>query len=347
MNLTHLGQQALLAVQDAPKGKTFFFPEQASTVAGDIDSLFYLIYWVSVVSFVLVIGATAFFAWHYREREGKRAIKTSTHDNTLEMTWTIIPTILVAVMFWIGFKGFLDLKRAPENSYEIQVTGYQWDWTFTYPNGFKSRELHVPANQPVRLVMSSIDVIHSLFIPAFRVKQDVVPGRYSSLWFEATPGAEALGETGFVEYDLFCTEYCGSQHSSMITKCVVHEDMTAYEAWLEQASNFIKDLPPVEAGEATYNAKGCTQCHLATEERKIGPGFLTLSKAIRDGQAIEFSDGSSVVPDENYIRESLLYPEAKKRVDYADQNMASYLGRLEEYHITGLIAWIKSLAENQ
>ncbi len=333
--LTH-GLNLLATLQESTGAdKTFWFPEQASTIAESIEDVFYFIYWVSVISFVLVIGATVLFAWRYRSQEGKRAIKTSTHDNTLEVTWTLIPTALVAVMFWVGFKGFLDLRSAPENAYEVQVTGFQWAWAFTYPNGFESNELHVPADRPVRLLMTSTDVLHSLFIPAFRVKQDVVPGRYTSLWFEANrPGV----------FDLFCTEYCGTSHSGMITKTVVHEDQAAFEAWLTEASNVVDTLPPIEAGLYTYEKKGCTQCHLPTKEWKLAPGFGIVSEAIATGGSVEFEDGTApLVPDENYLRESILNPNAKIRAGAAGQRMPAYQGRLKESEINGLIAWIKSL----
>ncbi|MHC4260958.1 MAG: cytochrome c oxidase subunit II [Planctomycetota bacterium] len=349
MNLPILVQQALLGLQDS-KAKTFFFPEQASTIAQDSDKVFYFIYWVSVISFVLVIGATVLFAWKYRAREGTRAIKTSTHDNTLEVSWTIIPTILVAIMFWAGFKGFLDLRRAPENSYEIQVTGFQWAWSFRYPNGTTSDELHVPADKPVRLLMTSSDVLHSLFVPAFRVKQDVVPGRYTSLWFEATPPETSYVE-GAATYDLFCTEYCGTRHSGMITKCVVHETQEGFDEWLEVESDYLLDVPPVEGGALVYQKKGCTQCHVPFEsmitdsQTGYGPPFEWVSRAIAQGEEIQFADGTSIVPDENYIRESVLLPNAKKRPEYAaaGKNMPSYQGNLKDEEISALIAWMKSL----
>jgi cytochrome c oxidase subunit II len=213
--LSSASAQGAAGAESAPsRDATFWFPEQASEIAQSLDNIFYFILWVSIVSFVIVIGAAAMFVLRYRAREGHREEKTSSHDTRLELTWTIIPTILVAVMFYVGAKGFFDLKQAPGDSYQVQVLGFRWAWEFVYPNGVRTNELHVPLDQPVRLVMTSSDVLHSLFIPAFRVKQDVVPGRYTSLWFKPI-------RTG--TFHLFCTEYCGTQHAGMITRVVVHE----------------------------------------------------------------------------------------------------------------------------
>ena len=278
--------------------------------------------------------------WQYRERAGKKAIKTSTHDNTLEVTWTLIPTALVAVMFWVGFKGFLDLKQAPEGSYEVELRAFQWGWDFVYPNGANDNVLHVPANEPVRLVMYSDDVLHSLFIPAFRVKQDIVPGRYTSLWFEATQAGE---------YDLFCTEYCGTSHSAMITKVVVHETREAFDVWLAKAADYITGEPPVEAGATAFRKKGCANCHAPVidantpDAQKYGPAFIDVSTAIAEKKPITFEDGTSLVPDENYIRESILMPNAKRKPGYEGKNMSLYAGRIKDEEINVLIAWIKSL----
>jgi cytochrome c oxidase subunit 2 len=332
--LASLATQTLLALQDAPRPKNFWFPAEASTVAREIDDVFYFILWVSIVSFVLVIGATLLFAWKYRERAGHKATVTSSHDNRLELTWTIVPTILVAVMFWVGFKGFLDLRTPPEGAYEVQVTGFQWAWEFRYPNGHATNELHVPANRPIRLLMTSTDVLHSLFLPAFRVKQDVVPGRYTVLWFEATiPGT----------YDLFCTEYCGTSHSAMITTATVHESEEAFEAWLEKDSDVFTGRTPEEAGELLFNKKGCAQCHSVDGSTLIGPSFTILSEALAQGSSLPLDGGGSVTPEENYIRESILYPNAKIRAGYKGVNMTSYLGRIKDEEIGALIAYIKSL----
>lgn len=314
----------------AGRDATFWFPEQASEIAQSLDSIFYFILWVSIVSFVVVVGAAAMFVLRYRAREGHREEHTSTHDTRLELTWTIIPTIIVAVMFYMGAKGFFDLKQPPANAYEVQVVGFRWAWEFVYPNGVRTNELHVPIDEPVRLVMTSSDVLHSLFIPAFRVKMDVVPGRFTSLWFKPV-------RTGV--FHLFCTEYCGTQHAGMITRVVVHE-REDFEQWLADEANFMDRVSPLEAGEILYQ-RNCIQCHTLTTESKIGPGF----KHLVFGETRPMADGSQVVVDEDYIRESILLPNARITAGYEGVVMTSFQGRLGDREIAALITFIKSLNE--
>ncbi|MEX1310786.1 MAG: cytochrome c oxidase subunit II, partial [Candidatus Sulfomarinibacteraceae bacterium] len=210
-------------------GSSFWMPPQVSTVAQGVDWLFNFILAISVFFFLLIVVAMVIFVIKYRHREGQGAEESPSHNMALELTWTVIPLILVVVIFVFGFKGYLDMSTPPSNAYEILVEGQKWNWSFTYPNGYIDSNLHVPVDRPIRLVMSSQDVIHSLYIPAFRVKMDVVPGRYAKAWFEATePG----------EYDLFCAEYCGTSHSDMIAHVVVHP-VGEFETWLEKASNFL------------------------------------------------------------------------------------------------------------
>jgi cytochrome c oxidase subunit 2 len=174
--------------------------------------------------------------------------------------------------------------------------------------------------------MSSDDVIHSLFVPAFRIKQDIVPGRYNYAWFNATkPG----------EYDLECTEYCGTKHSDMITKVVIHKE-GEFETWLAQEKTNLLRMPPVDLGKLLYNERGCSQCHALTGNRRIGPNFEQTY-----GQNHEFSDGSTALGDENYIRESILNPQEKVRAGFPP-TMPTFKGLLEEPEINGLIAFIRS-----
>ena len=178
---------------------SFWMPSQASSTASEVDTVFYVIYWISVFFFALIVGLMTWFVIRYRRRgHGETVGHMPTHSLALEITWTAIPVIVSAILFVVGFKSYMNLATPPGNAYEISVTGQKWQWFFTYPNGFVSTELHVPEDQPVTLVMTSEDVIHSLWIPAFRVKKDVLPGRYTHTWFEAT-------EAG--TYPLLCTEY--------------------------------------------------------------------------------------------------------------------------------------------
>jgi cytochrome c oxidase subunit 2 len=239
----------VLAARD-PK---FWLPPQASTTSGDIDFVFSFIFWVSAFFFALIVGLMVFFLIRYRRRKpGQGAAPDAPEGNvTLELVWSAIPFVLVVVMFWLGFKTFMDHRTAPGNAYEVSVTGMKWAWQFEYANGWVENELNVPADTPVRLVMTSEDVIHSLSIPAFRVKQDVVPGRYTEAWFRCPePG----------RYRIFCTEYCGTKHGDMLSWVVVHPP-GEFEKWLEDASNFVDRMAPAEAGKLLFEKRGCAACH--------------------------------------------------------------------------------------
>jgi cytochrome c oxidase subunit 2 len=308
-----------------------WMPEQASTVAPTVDFAFYFVYWVSAFFAVLITGLIVLFAVRYRHRRGVRekADPTPHHNLALEAAWTIPPTLLVVAFFWVGFRGFMDLATPPENAYEIQVTAQKWNWLFTYPGGYVDPDLHVPVDTPVRLVMSSQDVIHSFFVPAFRVKRDVVPGRYAKAWFEATrPG----------EFQLFCAEYCGTSHSKMLAKVVVHPT-GEFERWLKDASNFLDRMPPEQAGEKLYQQRGCPQCHSVDGKGGIGPSFLNLF-----GYPQPLTGGGAVVADEDYIRSSILQPQAQIVAGY-EPVMPTFQGRLTDREIGAIIAYMKSLSD--
>jgi len=309
---------------------SFWMPPAVSTMARHVDWLFNFILAISVFFFLLIVVVMTLFVIRYRRRAGAAAEASPSHHTGLELTWTIIPVLLVAVIFFFGFKGYLDMSTAPVNAYEILVDGQKWNWSFTYPNGYVDSNLHVPVDRPVRLVMTSADVIHSLFVPAFRIKQDVVPGRYSKAWFEATePG----------EYELFCAEYCGTSHSGMVALVVVHPP-GEFEAWLEKASNFLETMTPVDAGRKLFQVRGCLQCHSVDGTAKVGPTLLGVF-----GHAQPLADGSSVTVDENYIRESILEPMAKVAAGY-EPVMPTYQGRLKDAEIMAIIEYLKSLAGN-
>lgn len=310
---------------------SFWMPPGVSTVARNVDWLFSFILAISVFFFLLIVVVMTLFVIRYRRREGVAAEPSPSHNTAVEVTWTVIPLILVIVIFFFGFKGFLDMTTPPANAYEILVDGQKWNWSFTYPNGYVDSSLHVPVNRPVRLVMTSADVIHSLYVPAFRIKSDVVPGRYSKAWFEATePG----------EYELFCAEYCGTSHSDMIAKVVVHPP-GEFEGWLDKASNFLETMTPVEAGQKLFQVRGCQQCHSVDGTGKTGPSLLGVY-----GRTEAMTDGSSVVADENYIRESILEPMAKVVAGY-EPVMPTYQGRLKDAEITAIIEYLKSLSGNE
>ncbi|MBP7147814.1 MAG: cytochrome c oxidase subunit II [Acidobacteria bacterium] len=312
---------ALLADAD------FWMPVRASSEAGEVDWLFWFIFYTSGFFFVLIIGLMLLFILRYRRRRVDEAGTGPHHNTALEVVWTAVPVMLVSAMFYFGMRSFVGQVVTPGNAYEIQVTGQKWKWSFTYPNGYVDENLHVPADVPVRLVMTSSDVIHSLFVPAFRLKRDVVPGRYTKMWFRAIePG----------EYDIYCAEYCGTSHSDMLSKCVVHPP-GGFEKWLEEAANFVTRMPPVEAGERLYKVRGCSQCHSVGGQPGIGPTFKGLF-----GHTQVLAGGGNVTVDENYIRQSILEPQAQVAAGF-DPVMPTYQGRLKDPEIAALIEYIKSL----
>ena len=311
-------------------GGSFWMPERASTIAPEVDRLFYFILGICAIFTTLIFTLVVSFAIRYRYRgpDDKPMPKAPSHSTALELTWTIIPTLIVLTIFYFGFEGYLNMAVTPPNAYEIQVNGKMWKWSFTYPNGYVDGELHVPRGMPVRLLLTSEDVIHDLDIPAFRVKEDAVPGRYNKLWFQAT----RIGT-----FDVYCGEYCGLSHSQMITKVIVHEP-GEFDAWLEKASAWQNRMGPVEAGKMFFNTRGCSQCHTTDGSRLIGPSFKDVY-----GSMAPLNDGTQVRADENYLRESILLPGAKIVAGYTNV-MPSYQGALKDEDINAIIAWMKSLS---
>jgi cytochrome c oxidase subunit 2 len=309
--------------------ETFWLPRRGSSLAADVDFNFGLVYWISVFFFALVTFLMVFFAVRYRQRPGQKPEKAATHNTPLEVLWSVIPTLIVIGLFWSGYKTYLNMTIPPQNTYEVLVTGQKWNWTFTYPNGYIDAQLHVPIDTPVKLTMTSEDVIHSFYVPDFRIKRDVVPGRYTRVWFTAI-------ETG--EYDIFCTEYCGTNHWNMLSKLVVHE-RADFDAWLEEASDFLSKMPPAEAGEMLYNMRGCKQCHSVDGSPGTGPSFLG-----KFGSEEKMLTGETVLVEENYIRESILNPQARVVAGY-DPVMPTYQGRLKDEEITAIIEYMKTLSD--
>lgn len=289
-----IGANAAIAAGAGLLGQTaphFWMPVEASTSAGQVDRLFNFILAISIVFFLLVVFLMTWFVLRYRRRPGVEAVKTATHNTPLELAWSLIPLGLVILIFIFGFRSYLDMTVPPENALDIQVHAQKWAWQFTYPNGYTDATLHVPIGTPVRLVLSSEDVIHSLFIPTFRIKKDVVPGRYNQMWFQAT----VVGQ-----FPIYCTQYCGAGHSDMLSSVFVHEP-GGYEKWLANAASQAEHLPPPEAGLHLYKTRGCASCHTIDGSRLVGPSFKGVF-----GHQVPLSDGTSVMADENYVRESIL-----------------------------------------
>lgn len=307
---------------------SFWLPSKASTFAPMVDSTFNLYLWLSVFFFVLVCGLIAYFTFKYiRKRPDQLATAQVTHNLKLELTWTLIPLVLVMFLFFLGMKGYLHMRVAPQNFAEVKVIGQKWSWIYEYPSGATNDTLVVPVNTPVRLVMHSRDVLHSFYVPEFRVKADVIPGRYHTLWFEAT-------RTG--SFKVFCTEYCGTNHSYMLSGVKVL-DYPAYEEWLAAASDPGKGKTPEEFGKVLYTKKGCNACHTLDGSKGIGPTWKGLF-----GRSEALANGQSVSADENYIRSSIYEPNAQVVAGYQPV-MPTYKGILKDNEVDALISYIKTL----
>jgi cytochrome c oxidase subunit 2 len=303
-------------------------PEQASTIAPQVDLLFLFLLAVSAFFIALIFLLVIVFAIKYRRRSaGERPRPIHGHLG-LELLWTVIPLGLALVMFVWGAWVYFAINRPPADALEVFVVAKQWMWKFQHSSGTREiNELHVPVGRPVRLTMTSEDVIHSFAVSDFRIKMDVVPGRYSTAWFEATkPG----------EYRLGCSEYCGTEHALMVGRVVVMKP-EEYGAWLGGAP---AGVSPAAAGEKLFQQQGCAACHLPT-----GKG-LAPSLAGIFGKPVKLTTGESLTADEAYIRESILNPQAKLVAGYPPI-MPPMKGVLNEEQVAQLIAYIKSLAAEQ
>ena len=306
----------------------FWLPEAASTMAPEVDSLFNFVTVVSTILLVGVVAAMLWFVYRYRRQDPAERPPPVQESKVLEISWIVIPTILVLLVFNWGFKSFVKQKTIPPNAYDIRVQARQWSWVFEYPNGVTSDTLVVPANEPVKTTMTSSTVLHSFFVPAFRVKQDVLPGRYTSVWFEAT-------EKG--TYDLFCTEYCGRNHSEMdaAVKVVSREQ---FNKWLE-SSAMPEDIPLPELGKRLYAQQGCQGCHSLDGSDMVGPTW----QGLYGTTGRQLADGSTVTVDENYLRSSIL--ESGAQIVQGYQNVMPSYSNLSEKEVAGLVEFIKQQSD--
>lgn len=303
-----------------------FMPVAGTEIAERVDTLYAFLVWASFISCVLVIGGMVYFAMKYRRRSEDDKTPYISHNTFLEFLWSFIPFVIFMVVFAWGWLLFHEMRSIPENAFEVNVVGQKWYWDFQYKSGRKtSGEAYVPANTPVKLIMRSNDVIHSLFIPGFRIKQDVVPGRYTALWFEAKkPG----------QYQVFCTEFCGDGHSAMLAKLNVLPQ-AEFDEWLQ--NDPYKGLSLTEIGQKVFESK-CSACHNITAEKKVGPGFAGLFGSTR-----KFQDGSSATADENYLRSSMLNPNEQVVEGYPAGVMPIFQGQMSEQETTAVIDYIKGL----
>lgn len=354
------------------KFKVYHLPE-ASTLAPGFEFVYDLIYWFSIATFAAIAGATIYFMWRYR-RSRVHPEKTTylTGHTPTELGVAIFLFISVMIMFYLGWVNYQKHITTPPNSIEINVVGKQWLWEFEYTNGRKMvNEIIVPKGKPVKLLMTSSDVIHSFFVPNFRIKQDVVPGAYTTVWFNATQVGENI---------VYCAEYCGTAHSKMLAKVKVLEPKD-YERWqvtweleqklgipigkveaaekptevaLTQPDTGVTEEKPeekpeekaeepvsstAERGKKVFAEKGCTACHSTTGAVLVGPPVNGVF-----GHDVELKDGSKAHVDENYLRESIMNPQAKL-VKGFQPLMPTYKGTLTDDEVNALVAYIKSLSK--
>lgn len=300
------------------------FPEQASTIAGRIDALYYFLVGLTIFFSLLIAALVTFFAIKYRRgNDVDRSNPVSEHA-TMEALWIGIPLVICLFIFVWSTMLFFDLEVPPKYAQDVYVVGKQWMWKFQHPNGTREiNSLHVPVGRAVRLILTSQDVIHSMFIPAFRVKQDAVPGRYTQLWFQATKAGT---------YHLFCAEYCGTQHSGMIGTVTVM-DPAEYEQWM---AGGVPGETMVAAGQRLFEQNGCATCHAAGAASRA-PQLEGLY-----GKTVELASGQTVKADDQYIRESILVSGNKVVAGY-DPIMPVFQGRLSEDEVNQLVAYVKSL----
>ena len=325
-------------------------PLQGTEVAARWDSLYSFLVGLSVFFFILVVGAMLYFIVAYRH-DARKKTKYITGNHLLEAIWVGVPTLLLLMIFAWGYSIYHSMTQAPPDAYEIRVLGRQWLWTFQYDNGRTTTgEVFVPMNRPVKLIMTSEDVLHGFFIPNFRIKQDVVPGMYTSIWFMATvPG----------KHQVFCTEYCGTSHSGMLAKVVVLDDQQ-WKAWNQgkkmdgipeagqelaetdtlrtsAAGRLMEQIPLAEQGRRLHENKGCVACHSVDGTTKVGPSHKGLF-----GSKVELANGNTIIADENYIRNHIENPQSNT-VKGFNPVMPTFKGLLTEAEINALIAYLKSL----
>jgi len=303
------------------------WPSQASSLSGNVDLLYIFLILVTGLFTILVFAVVIFFAWKYRQAPDRHATQIE-GSNALEATWTLIPFGIFMIMFVWGAAVYMRGVQPPPNAMEVYVVGKQWMWKLEHPEGVREiNTLHVPVGKDVRLTMISQDVIHSFYVPAFRMKQDVLPGRYTTMWFHAT-------KTG--HYHLFCAEYCGTLHSGMIGEVVVMEP-NEYQAWL---SGNVNTGTLAMSGEKTFAELGCSSCHRSDTQGR-GPDLAGLY-----GKPVALDNGTTVLADDNYLRDSILNP-GSKIVSGFKPIMPTYNGIVNEEQLLSLVSYIKSLSQPQ
>jgi cytochrome c oxidase subunit 2 len=299
----------------------------ASNMVEGVDRSFMVIFSISLFFLMGITATMIYFIVRYRKTRNPKATQID-GSNTLEIIWTVVPLILVMVMFFYGYRGYVIMREVPEDAMNIKVNGYMWDWDFEYENGKVSKDLYLPINKPVKLNLYSLDVIHSLYIPAFRVKEDAVPGKENYMWFTA----QLEGE-----YEVLCAEYCGLRHSYMEAKAVVIPQ-EKFDTWL---ADYHPELNKDPRGLEILKANACTGCHSLDGSKLVGPSF----KGIFGIQRIVLVAGKekTVTVDEDYLLKSIKEPNAEVVKDYPANVMQSYSKVLTNEDMGEIVTYIKTL----
>jgi len=321
------------------------------------DAVFYYVFIVSAIFFVVLMGLMVYWAFKYRRVPGTVSQPSPAHHTQLEIAWSVIPTILFAIMFFWGLIEYLPQRVIPGNAENIAVTAKQWNWSLEYDNGGQPLESEIladnaapifalPVGRPVQFTLTSQDVVHSFYLPAFRVKRDVFPNMYTHVWVEAQKPSHQYDKAtdSFLPLDelggfyLACAEYCGDQHSQMWGRVItLNED--DYQIWKKKQAS-TDSIPLAELGEKLYKNKGCISCHSLDGSRGTGPSWKGIW-----GEQAKFRDGSSALVDDNYVRESVLTPAAKIVEGFTNQ-MQSFQGQLTDRELRALITFLKTLSHN-
>lgn len=308
----------------------------ASNFVSTFNTSFNLMLWVAVAFVVFLTATMIYFVYKYNRKKHQKAVQIE-GNNKLEIIWTVIPILLALAMFHYGWKGYTPMNRVPENALPVTTIGRMWSFTFVYENGKQSPDLVVPVNKPVALKLISLDVLHSVFIPEFRIKSDMVPGREKIMWFQSDREGE---------YDLYCAEYCGLRHSYMssFVRVVPQEE---FDKWYADTTMVAADsaaaAKPGAAGAGILKAQGCNACHSSDGSKLVGPSYLGLygheRTVLRNGQAV------TVTADDAYIIKSIYEPNEEIVQGYPEGQMQSYKGMVTEEDIALIIEYLKTLDE--
>ena len=304
-----------------------FWPDAASTTAGRVDALYIFLVLVSAVMTALIFTTLIVFAIKFRKRQGVRPEQIE-GSHLLEITWSVLPFGVFLSFFVWGAVIFFQERTPPQDATEVYTVAKQWMWKFEHAEGQREiNELHVPVGRDVKMIMTSQDVIHSFYVPAFRIKQDVLPGRYTTAWFHATKAGT---------YHLFCAEYCGTEHSGMIGWIVVMEPRD-YQAWMTTGGG---NQPMMDTGAKLFSDRGCIMCHRGDNSAR-GPNLAGIYN-----KPVQLEDGRTVIADENYIRESIMEPGAKIVRGFRPI-MPTLQGQISDEELNALIAYVKSIGQTQ